>query len=152
MAVGAEHKTAKKGLGNQQHGGSCHCGAVQFSAEQAADIWFCHCHQCQKLTGHFVAAAGVMRDNFSQSGDVTWRAISPRTKTGSCSLCGSLLFWDSEENETISIMAGSFDDASGLAVKGHIFVGEKNTYYDITDGLPQFESYPPGDMLRGVTA
>jgi len=31
-------------------------------------------------------------------------------------------------------------------VKGHIFVSEKGAYYEIMDGLPQFETIPEGQL------
>ena len=53
------------------------------------------------------------------------------------------MFWDSHGFETISVLAGSLDDPQGLTVKGHIFTAEKGGYYEINDGLPQYDTYPP---------
>ncbi len=36
---------------------------------------------------------------------------------------------------------GLFDDPTGLHLSRHTFVGEKGDYYDITDGLPQSNSF-----------
>ena len=36
-------------------------------------------------------------------------------------------------------MAGAFDQPSELKGECHIFVADKVDYYDIADGLPQFE-------------
>ncbi len=37
--------------------GSCHCGAVEYQATGALrSVVGCHCTQCRKFTGHFVAA------------------------------------------------------------------------------------------------
>jgi hypothetical protein len=52
------------------------------------------------------------------------------------------MFWDTCSFDTISILAGSIDNTQGLAVKGHIYTSEKAGYYDITDGLSQYDSYP----------
>lgn len=57
--------------------------------------------------------------------------------------CGCYMFWDDAARDTVSILAGSVDDTAGLEVKGHIFVAEKGDYYEITDGLPQYEKFPP---------
>ena len=120
------------------HTGSCLCGAVSYRAVGLSDIWYCHCKQCQKLTGRYIAAAGVKRENLEITGDVNWLPIS-----GHCKSCGSYMFWDAHSFDTVSILAGSIDDTQGLAVKGHIFVSEKGDYYEITDDLPQYETYPP---------
>jgi hypothetical protein len=119
------------------------CGAVSYRAVGLSDIWYCHCKQCQKLTGRYIAAAGVKRENLEVIGDVNWLPISEKSNTGHCHSCGSYLFWDSHSFDTISILAGSIDETEGLDVKGHIFVSEKGNYYEINDGLPQFETYPP---------
>jgi len=127
--------------------GKCHCGAVQYSAEGLSDIWYCHCRQCRELTGHYMAAAGVARDKLHINGDVIWTSIigseiEGGSKTGHCPSCHSYMFWDQCRQPTISIIAGTIEDTSEIQVKGHIFVGSKGDYYEITDGLPQYESYP----------
>ena len=125
------------------YSGSCHCGSVKYQAIDVSDIWYCHCRQCQHLTGHFVSAAGVKRQNLKIFGAVNWLPISQASQSGHCKSCGSYLLWDSKGFDTISLLAGSLDETSGLNVKGHIFVSEKADYYSITDGLPQYDGYPP---------
>ncbi len=122
--------------------GQCLCGAVSFEAIDLSDIWYCHCKQCQKLTGHYIAAAGVTRENLTIHGDVNWLPISDRSKSGHCRACGSYMFWDEAARDTVSILAGSLNDAAGLEVKGHIFIEEKGSYYEITDDLPQYKGFP----------
>lgn len=130
--------------------GKCLCGDVSFSAKGLSDIWYCHCQQCQHLTGLYIAAAGVKRDNLTIEGDVNWLPISEGSKSGHCASCGSYMFWDEAVRDTVSVLAGSLDDTEGLTVKGHIFVKDKGPYYEITDGLPQFEGFPP-QGTRGET-
>ncbi|MEE9273178.1 MAG: GFA family protein [Robiginitomaculum sp.] len=123
--------------------GKCYCGAVRFEAKDLSDIWYCHCTQCQHLTGHIVAAAGAAKENFSYTGDITWSAISENTQAGHCAECASYLFWDYKSRSSISVLVGNVDDTNGLKEKGHIFVSEKKGYFEITDGLPQYDTYPP---------
>jgi len=125
------------------HTGKCLCGGVTYSAVNLTDIWYCHCKQCQHLTGYYIAAAGAKREDITIEGDVNWLPVSDRTKSGRCAACGSYLFWNASDFDTISILAGNLNNTDGLAVKGHIFVSEKGDYYDIADGLPQYETYPP---------
>ena len=127
--------------------GGCLCGAVKFRAEDLSDIWYCHCKQCQHLTGHYISAAGVERNKLTIEGDVNWLPISKSSKSGQCPSCGSYLFWDMADRPTVSVLVGNLDDTAGLEVKGHVFVSEKPGYYEITDGLPQFDIYPDG-VLR----
>ncbi len=122
--------------------GGCRCGQVRYAAIGLSDIWYCHCCQCRSATGHFLAAAGVARACFSHTGKMRWTAISATTDFGYCAKCDSLLLWNHKEKDHISVIAGNIDNTAGLEVKGHIFVGSKAPYYEITDGLPQYDAYP----------
>lgn len=141
MDVGAEGGAVV--VANDGYTGRCLCGEVTYRAVGLSDIWYCHCKQCQKLTGYYIAAAGTKRDNLEITGDVNWLPISERSNSGHCKFCGSYMFWDAHSFDTVSILAGSIDDTRGLAVKGHIYVSEKGDYYEINDDLPQYETYPP---------
>ena len=138
----AEHRNKD----NKHHSGGCYCGAVRYRARGVKDIWYCHCSQCRALTGHFMAAACVARDQFHVDGDIHWVAVSQTSKHGFCAKCCSPLFWSNSKLRDISIVAGSLDNCTGIEVKGHIFVEEKGDYYQITDELPQFTGYPKGGV------
>ena len=122
--------------------GQCLCGAVRFHARGLSDIWYCHCKQCQHLTGLYIAAAGVKREDITIEGEVNWLAVSEKSRSGHCPSCGSYMFWDAHHNDTVSVLAGNIDDTTGIEAKGHIFVADKGDYYEITDGLPQYDAYP----------
>ena len=121
--------------------GSCLCGAVRFTARGALrGIIYCHCTQCRRQTGHFVAATASADRDLEVEGaeNVTWFAASADAKRGFCRTCGSVLFWKPDGAARTSIMAGAFETPSGLEGQMHIFVGDKGDYYEIDDGLPQF--------------
>ncbi len=123
------------------HTGSCLCGAVRFRTRGALrGVIYCHCSQCRKQSGHFVAATNAKDADIDIEGldAVTWYGASDVAKRGFCGTCGSLLFWKHNHLDSISIMAGSFDRPSGLVGQSHIFVGDKGDYYEIEDDLPQF--------------
>jgi hypothetical protein len=48
----------------------------------------------------------------------------------------------------MSVAAGSLDDGSELRTIGHVYMGEAGRYYEIDDGLPQFESSNYGALDR----
>ena len=125
------------------HHGKCLCGDVRFTAYNLSDIWYCHCKQCQHLTGYYIAAAGCKREDLIIEGEVNWLAISELSRSGHCYSCGSYLFWDDASRDSMSITAGNIQGADEIEVKGHIFVEEKGAYYQITDGLPQYVGFPP---------
>lgn len=122
------------------HQGSCLCGAVRFEVTgplHAPDA--CHCTQCRKQTGHFLASTDVPRASLKLVGEdkLTWFASSERVRRGFCSVCGSTLFWDPVRRDIIGIAMGAFDTPTQTQLKMHIFVADKGDYYSISDGLPQ---------------
>ena len=126
--------------------GSCLCGAVSFRTHgRLREVVFCHCSQCRKQSGHYYAATNVADGDLTVEGSekITWYQASPYAKRGFCSVCGSALFWKHKTSDEISVMAGAFEQPSGLKAEAHIFVVDKGDYYDITDGLPQFERSTP---------
>ena len=121
--------------------GGCHCGTVTFSVTgPVRGVVYCHCEQCRRQSGHFVAATACDDEQFSLSGaeNLSWYAASDTAKRGFCRTCGSLLFWKANDSDKISIMAGSFDKPTGLTESHHIHIADKGDYYEITDGLPQY--------------
>jgi hypothetical protein len=127
------------------HKGSCLCGAVTFEVEgKLGEGEACHCVQCRKWTGHFFASTEVMRSalNIHGAENIRWHRSSEKVRRGSCSECGSPLFFDAidrEKHDWIGISLGAFDTPTETQLALHIFVAEKGDYYEITDGLPQNE-------------
>ncbi|MEO3999865.1 GFA family protein [Mesorhizobium sp. CAU 1732] len=125
---------------SDEHRGGCLCGAIRFRTKGALrGVLFCHCSQCRRQTGHFYAATDCAVDDVQIEGTehLTWYRASDMARRGFCATCGSALFWHSDGSERISILAGSFDQPSGLKGSEHIFVADKGDYYEIEDGLPQ---------------
>jgi hypothetical protein len=120
--------------------GGCLCGAVRYEVRGALrPIIMCHCTQCRRMTGHFMAATAARHADFRvvTDGGLKWFAASQEAQRGFCAHCGSTLFWQGVGRDYLSIAAGTLDDSSGLEVAGHIFVADKGSYYEIADGTPQ---------------
>ncbi len=121
------------------HTGGCLCGAISFTTRGTLrPVIACHCVQCRKSSGHYVAATSVARDEIVISGSPVWYHASDQARRGFCGTCGSSLFWDGA-GENISIHAGAFDGETGLTLKGHIFCADKGDYYEIDGDLPKAE-------------
>ncbi|MFT4150035.1 MAG: GFA family protein [Paracoccaceae bacterium] len=95
--------------------------------------------QCRKFSGHYTASFDA------EEAALTWQAQSLAEhlmphggRQAFCPGCGSRLFFRSPDG-SFSIEAGAIDGPTGLRLDSHIFVSEKGDYYDITDGLPQYE-------------
>ena len=123
--------------------GGCLCGAVRYRiVGDMRPVVGCHCVQCRKTSGHFVAAASALRENVTVTEGVSWYASSETVRRGFCGTCGSSLFWDGSGSH-MSVHAGTLDDPTGLKMAGHIFVGDKGNYYTLGDGLPQADCDDP---------
>lgn len=125
--------------------GSCSCGAITFSVTgPLREVVYCHCTQCRKQTGNFVGATRADDAQLSIEGaqNITWYAASEGAERGFCKICGSALFWKRHTSTRTSIMAGGFDNPTGLTSGFHIYCADKGDYYEISDGLPQ---YPGAD-------
>ena len=137
-------------MANDEKTGGCLCGSVRFRIAGALrDVVFCHCGQCRRQTGHFYAATNVDDRAIRVSGEehVTWYAASEDAKRGFCSHCGSALFWKHRADSHVSVLAGAFDQPSGLKPGYHIFVADKGDHYEIGDGLPQHAKGAPGLLV-----
>jgi len=125
----------------EEHTGSCNCGAVRFRTRgRLREVIACHCSQCRKQTGLYYAATNVLDSELDLEGaeNITWYRSSPEARRGFCRTCGSAMFWKMDDLDYSSIMAGTFDTPTGLALGFHIFCADKGDFYEINDGLPQF--------------
>ena len=124
--------------------GQCLCGAVRYRVRgPLRDAIACHCSQCRRISGHHVAATATARENLEITGQdaLTWYRASSEAKRGFCAICGSTLFWQADSLEYTAIFAGSLDPGSGVRLAAHIFTADKGEYYEIADGVPQFEGH-----------
>ena len=120
--------------------GACLCGAVRYRVTgPLRAVVTCHCGQCRRTTGHFMAATAARRDDFEliSQAELKWYPSSPEARRGFCGRCGSTLFWEGTGRDYISIAAGTLDGATGLTTARHIFVADKGDYYELADGVPQ---------------
>ena len=125
--------------------GGCLCGSVRYRIQgKIHGVTCCHCSQCAKTTGHYIAAANCAMSDFHLDKDETlrWYQSSSEAERGFCSRCGSNLFWRKRDGaKTMTVTAGTLDRPTGLRIKYHIFCGSKSDYYEITDGLKQYEGW-----------
>jgi hypothetical protein len=116
--------------------GNCLCGSVRYEVDQfARGVVGCHCEQCRKTSGHYVAATKATHDNLRMISDKTlkWYRSSDIAERGFCSECGSNLFWQPGERATTSIFAGTIDGETGLKMTSQIHCESKGDYYDLPD-------------------
>lgn len=125
---------------SEERTGHCLCGAVRFrTSGELREVVACHCSQCRRQTGHFYAAIDVLDNDLTVEGgeNVTWYRASDSAGRGFCRTCGSALFWKGDGSRHTSLMAGTFDQPTGLKIGVHIFCADKGDYYEIDDDAPQ---------------
>jgi hypothetical protein len=119
--------------------GGCQCGGVRYEVRgKLRDVIVCHCIQCRRTSGHFVAATACRRRAFTLVKDDTlkWYVAVSGFRRGFCNECGSSLFFEEEGGDRISIAAGSLDESQGLKIAAHIFASEAGDYYEIDALVP----------------
>ena len=126
--------------------GGCLCKSVQYEVcGPLRSVLYCHCDQCRKTSGHYVAATACSSADLRIRADegLRWYRSSPTAERGFCASCGSSLFWRPTGEDYICIMAGTLDTPTGLQASGHIFVEMAADYSVLADGLPQYEGEDP---------
>jgi hypothetical protein len=125
--------------------GGCLCGGVRYQVRgPLRPIVACHCTQCRRMTGHFLAATAARSPDLviEPSDALRWFRASPSAARGFCATCGSTLFWRADGRDYVSIAAGSIDGPTGLKVVQHIHTADKGDYYSLDDAIPR----SPGGM------
>lgn len=128
--------------------GTCLCGGVKIKVVgEIPPMDACHCSYCRKSSGHFGVGTDLPRENVQIFGEenVRWYQSSDWARRGFCKTCGANLFFDPLNKEKvpwIGVSMGIFDGPTNTRIKEHIFVGKKGDYYEIKDGLPQYNTYP----------
>lgn len=134
--------------------GSCLCGAVAFEVRgPLRPVIACHCRQCQKTSGHFVAATACLSDQLTLTNEtgLKWFQSSAEARRGFCGECGGNLFYRRLDRDQVSIMAGMLDHPTGLDMAEHIYVADKSDYYEIGDGKPQYHADTPDRSAQRKT-
>ena len=122
--------------------GKCGCGTVRY---RVADAFLyaanCHCSRCRAATGSaFKPFAGIEREKLAitDGGDALLVGEQDLNDTR-CAKCGALLFSVVRDGGYVHVAMGSLVDAPTIHPAGHIFVGSKAPWFEITDDLRQFE-------------
>lgn len=115
--------------------GSCLCGGVSYEVRgHLRPIVACHCMQCRKTSGHYVAATQTEAADVVIKGDtLRWYKSSDKAERGFCSVCGGNLFWRKFESPLVSIWAGTIDGPTGLRMECQLYPESAGDYYDLPD-------------------
>ena len=132
--------------------GSCLCGGVAYeiAGQVAGPIVSCHCARCRRAR-----AAAHASNLFVDLASFRWLRgedqlasykvpEAERFTQWFCRTCGGKVPGVNVPRQRVVVPAGSLDDDPGAREELHIFVGSKAPWFEIADGLPQHQEYPPG--------
>lgn len=129
------------------HHASCLCGAVTF--EVTGDLPCgdgCHCVNCRKSTGHFLASVDLPRNRVTITGEdnVTWYHSSEKVRRGFFKKCGATLFFDPLFQDWIGLSLGAFDGPTNTTLNLYTYTAQKGDYYELEDHIEQHLEPPVG--------
>lgn len=127
--------------------GRCTCGAVEYTVADAfLYAMNCHCSNCRRTTGSaFKPFAGIERSQMRivrGEDAVSIYGGEEAAHDVHCATCGSLLYSVVREGAYVHVAMGTLVDDPTIRPSMHIFVGSKAKWYQITDDLPQYETFP----------
>ena len=125
--------------------GRCYCGAAAYEVTPPLRYALnCHCSQCRRVTGAaFKPFAGVERSALRVvRGALLVVGDAAANHDSHCAACGSLLFSVVRDGAFVHVALGTVEGDPGIRPSAHIFVGSKAVWFEIADGLPQFEAFP----------
>jgi hypothetical protein len=125
--------------------GRCECRAVRYEvADEFRYAANCHCSNCRASTGSaFKPFAGIEREKLEvvQGLDTLLVWGDDDGNHTRCGICGSLLYSVVRDGAYVHVAMGSLVDDPTVRPTGHIFAGSKAPWFEITDDLPQSDSY-----------
>jgi hypothetical protein len=130
--------------------GKCLCGVIKYEITgNLGPIVNCHCSKCRRWHGAaFRTRAAVKSKDFKWLKGEEYLSryhSSERITKTFCSICGSNLVSILEDNpDYIGLPIGGLEQDPNSKPSMNIFVSSKAPWYKITDGLPQYDEWPPG--------
>ncbi|MBK3405302.1 GFA family protein [Methylorubrum populi] len=124
--------------------GGCLCGGVRFETKGKLNPPIaCHCSQCARTSGNFAVMSSCHSEDLTLTSAETlaWFQSSENVQRGFCQRCGGNIFWKMQSGSETYVAAGTLDQPTGLKLAGHIFVGSKSDFYELTDDLPQKQEW-----------
>lgn len=127
--------------------GGCLCGAVRYCISGPVEpVLHCHCGNCRRVSGNFVAASHVDEGDLTieDATSLRWYDLT-YARYAFCRDCGSTLFFKAADTATTtSVMTGTLDDATGLALAGVWFADDAQAHHQLAPDVPHYPGNDPG--------
>lgn len=127
--------------------GRCLCENVEYEISGAlGPVYNCHCSKCRRWHGApFRTRASIDVSQFNMlrgAESLSSFKSSEKVTKYFCKVCGSPLHSTyADRPNVIGIALGALEGVTSEP-EANIFTGSKASWYKITDGLPQYESWP----------
>jgi hypothetical protein len=128
--------------------GTCLCGDIAYEVSAPAlAMRHCHCSRCRRgrSAAHATNLGYRIPDfRFTRGAQQVADYRVPEAKffgVAFCRRCGGAAPRISQERGFVIVPAGTLDCDPGIRPTDHIFVGSKANWFEITDGLPQFQEH-----------
>ncbi len=131
--------------------GSCQCGQITYKLFKPPKmVVACHCTECQKLsTSPFSVTAMIADNDIEFHGELKeWSRLSDsgnKNHAKFCPVCGNRVYhYNPEDSEIIKLKLKPVNlaNASIFEPSAHIWVSEKQSWYQIPEGIKVSEKQP----------
>ena len=129
--------------------GSCQCGGVTYTLHKAPlMVVACHCRECQKLsTSAFSITAVVNACDIEFHGPMAdWSRMADSGNVNAakfCPTCGNRIYhYNPAEPDKIKLKPSTLEDTSSINPSAHVWVSEKQDWYQIPKGVKTFDKQP----------
>ncbi len=135
--------------------GSCLCGAIRFAVDgPIRGIGQCHCSLCRKssgVNGSMVFLVPTERFRWLQGEErvKTWK-LRETYSSIRCERCSSPMP-ASFDGKHFWVPPGLMDDDLDASVSLHHHVASKAEWDEIPKDLPQYDAYPPAEVVFGTS-
>jgi hypothetical protein len=129
--------------------GGCICGDVRFAyTGEPTFVMNCHCSRCRKAKSAALATNAFVSEDqlqwISGAENIVNYDLPGAERFGHafCGRCGCSLPRQAAGTGVFNIPVGSLDNAPGVDARGHIYVGSKAPWFDISDPRPRWDEVP----------
>ncbi len=131
--------------------GSCQCGQVSYKLNQPPKmVVACHCIECQKLsTAPFSVTAVVGTEDIEFDGELKeWQRLAEsgnKNYAKFCPECGNRVYHfnpDDQSTLKLKLKASTPTNHDVFEPTVHVWVSEKQDWYQLPDGIKAFDKQP----------
>lgn len=126
---------------------SCLCKAVIIELDDDFEYaGFCHCHECQKLSGSAFAAFGGIRKGKVRirqgEAEIRFFYKTEKSRVAFCGNCSCTLFTEKTDRDITNLRLGILDEIATKRPDFHIYMASAAPWHETSDALPKFDTLP----------